>query len=61
VLQAAHRLSGSLTLTFPGAAAQTKSQDLAGEIKDRLVCFTTRTRSRQAVGYTCVLAEISVE
>jgi hypothetical protein len=59
--QAAHRLTGTLMFTTPRAAAQTKSQDLTGEIRDRLVCFTRRTRSRQAIGYTCVLAEVSAD
>ncbi len=61
LIQAAHRLSGTLTFTIAGAATQSGSQDLAGEIKDRLVCFTTRGRSRKSVGYTCVLAEVSAD
>ena len=51
------RLSGSLTFSAVGAATQTGMQDLTGEIRDRLICFTTRARSRKSVGYTCVLAE----
>ena len=61
ITQAAHRLGGTLTFTTAGAAAQTTTQDLAGEIRNRLVCFTTRTRSRKSIGYTCVLAEVSAD
>ncbi len=59
LLQAAHRLHGSLTFASPVAPTQAVAQDLSGEIRDRLVCFTTRARSRKSVGYTCVLAEVS--
>jgi hypothetical protein len=57
--QHAHSLRGTLTFSTDGAAPV--AQDLTGEIRDRLVCFTTRTASRKSVGYTCVLAEVTAD
>lgn len=59
ISQSAHRLRGSLTLLPIRAQSAPRTQEITGEIRDRLVCITGRSRSRQRVGFTSVIAEVS--
>lgn len=59
--QSAHRLSGRLTFHAAGEPSKTRSHQVSGMIRDRLVCFTSQSSDRQSVGYTSVLAEVATD